>query len=323
MHINIKDLVPNTMASSCYILLSHSLKQARNGNTYMATVLGDKTGQLHANFWNATPEIADVLEDGEFVEATMSISLYNGAVSATIQHIMPASLTDEEKAELIPSVDHKSAVQQEFMAFVNQIGGQYRAVVDAALQENPNFTAMPAAKSMHHAEIGGLMLHTLEMLKIEKGIVEAFKGYQKIDTDLLYSATVLHDIGKIRELSLSPVGLVSDYSVEGNLLGHITIGVIYADHLADRCGLDHEKKILLEHMILSHHGEAQYGSPKQPMIVEAMILHEADCISARMHEFHDALESIEPGTMSDKAKGIGVPVYKEINAGNQIEGKQG
>ena len=126
----------------------------------------------------------------------------------------------------------------------------------------------------------------------------------------MQTATILHDYGKLSEFVQGETGLITDYSVEGNLLGHITIGTAYAKELAEKHGLDEEHTILLMHMILSHHGSKQFDSPKEPMTVEAMILHSADVISAQMHEFHDTYENTQPGTMSDWVQSLQRRIYR-------------
>ncbi len=166
----------------------------------------------------------------------------------------------------------------------------------------------PAAKRHHHALKGGLLYHTLSMLKI--GMVLA-PLYPFINADLLYAGIILHDLGKVDEMISDPNGIVSDYTTEGKLLGHIVTGIADLKLKGEELGTDPEILLLLEHMLLSHHYEAEYGSPKRPMFAEAELLHHIDVIDARMNTMERIQNTLEPGTFSDNQWSLdGIQVYR-------------
>jgi len=166
----------------------------------------------------------------------------------------------------------------------------------------------PAAKSNHHAVRGGLLYHTTTMLKAGEKLLEI---YNYLNSDLLYAGIILHDIAKIYEMDSSELGIVSQYTVEGQLLGHIVLGVNLIDRAGNGIKADKEIMMLLQHMILAHHYEPEYGSPKRPMIPEAEMLHHLDIMDARMYDMQKALHDVNEGDFSDKIYSLdNVSIYK-------------
>jgi len=155
----------------------------------------------------------------------------------------------------------------------------------------------PAAQKNHHAELAGLLYHMKRMLITGERICEV---YQNLNANLVLAGVIIHDMEKLNEIEANEFGIASGYSFEGQLLGHIIQGIKSIDRLADELNIPKEKTIMLEHMILSHHYEPEFGSPKKPLFPEAEILHYLDMIDARMYDMQDALEGIPPGEFSDK-----------------------
>ena len=155
----------------------------------------------------------------------------------------------------------------------------------------------PAAVQNHHAIKSGLLYHTLTMLQAGEKIAEI---YTFLNKDLLFSGIILHDIAKINEIDANKLGLATDYTAEGQLLGHIIQGIKRIEKAANKVGLDEESSILLQHMILSHHYEPEFGSPKKPMIPEAEVLHYLDILDARMFDMQKALGEVQPGEFTDR-----------------------
>jgi 3'-5' exoribonuclease len=154
----------------------------------------------------------------------------------------------------------------------------------------------PAAKSNHHSIRGGLLYHIKRMLKVGKSLAMI---YDAVDQDLLYSGIILHDIEKINEMDADHLGVVSDYTSEGKLLGHLIMGIKTIDKIAEEKALDQEVSMMMQHMILSHHYEPEFGSPKKPMFLEAELLHHIDIIDARVYDFEEETEKLEVGGFSD------------------------
>jgi len=155
----------------------------------------------------------------------------------------------------------------------------------------------PAAKSNHHSIKGGLLYHLVRMLRLGENIS---KIYSNINTDLLYAGILLHDISKVDEMDSNEMGIVQDYTRDGKLIGHITLGVIEIEKSAKKYEVDEEIKVLLQHMVLSHHYFPEFGSPKKPMILEAEILHYIDLIDARVYDFEEGLKNVKEGEFSDR-----------------------
>ncbi|MFQ9063692.1 MAG: HD domain-containing protein [Eubacterium sp.] len=155
----------------------------------------------------------------------------------------------------------------------------------------------PAALRLHHAIVGGLMYHTMSIVRMAE---EICKIYPNINKDLLLSGVILHDVAKTWELETSQSGLASGYSTEGELIGHLVKGAMYVDETAKKLGISGEKVTLLEHMILSHHGIPDYGAAVRPMFLEAEILSTLDSLDATIYEINNALDGVEKGGFSDR-----------------------
>jgi 3'-5' exoribonuclease len=155
----------------------------------------------------------------------------------------------------------------------------------------------PAAAKNHHAELSGLLYHMKRMLMTAERICEV---YTNLNKDLVAAGVIVHDIEKLNEIEADTMGMASGYSFEGQLLGHLVQGIKSIDKLAEELGVGEEKKIMLEHMILSHHYEPDFGSPKKPLFPEAEILHYLDMIDARMYDMQEALDATFPGEFSDR-----------------------
>jgi 3'-5' exoribonuclease len=155
----------------------------------------------------------------------------------------------------------------------------------------------PAAAKNHHAELAGLLYHMKRMLMTAERICEV---YRNLNPDLVAAGVIIHDMEKLNEIDADTLGMASGYSFEGQLLGHLVQGIKSIDRLAEELGIGREKAIMLEHMILSHHYEPDFGSPKKPLFPEAEILHYLDMIDARMYDMQEALDATFPGEFSDR-----------------------
>jgi 3'-5' exoribonuclease len=165
----------------------------------------------------------------------------------------------------------------------------------------------PAAQRLHHAERSGLLHHTSTMLKGAAALCEL---YPALDGDLLAAGVILHDLCKITEMNANEVGLASEYTLEGQLVGHLVQGVAEINRLGREIGMDEELRIMLEHMILSHHDMPEYGSPKRPMFPEAEVLHTLDMLDARMYEMQRALEAVQPGSFTERIWSLERKLYR-------------
>ena len=284
----VKDLQAGASFDDTFLLSQSVLKTTKKGGFYLDMILADKTGKMQARFWDATKELKERLPQDSFIRARGTVELYEGKLQASVyfaetvpdesvqvEDFIPASEADPKKlfAELMSLID---TVENRFLKELVK-----RIFSDTALSED--FRRAPAAVSMHHAFLGGLLEHTLSVAKLA---VQISDSYRHVNRDLLLVGAVLHDIGKTRELLFSKS---FKYSDRGLLLGHLIIGSELVAKIAE--SIENFPPTLLsslQHIILSHHGEYEYGSPKLPMTVEAIALHYIDNLDAKLQSVKEA-----------------------------------
>lgn len=312
---NIIDLHEGDSVADIYVLNSHQIKLTKSNSQFLSISVKDKTGTLSGNMWDVPANISD-FKDGDLVFVTATVTTYLNQLQlkfTSIDTVKAEAVSLEDKLALVPFIEEDPEVL--YQAVYDEVG----AVADPQLAEmakamlenmKDKFLSYPAAKSIHHSEIGGLLLHSYEVVKYIKAIHDVTPWF---DQDITIVAGLFHDFGKFHEFSIASTGLVSDYSTEGMLLGHIFMG---ADQIANYCYKFHvskEKTMLLQHMILSHHGEPEYGSAVRPLTMEAFVLHMADDLSAKMHVYRDAVAEVEPGCFSDRTFALdGSRIYKPV-----------
>lgn len=275
---------------------------------YLDLNLLDASGQINAKVW----EIAEVIigelpQRGDIVKVEAVVQEYKGSLQLKINKMRKVTDTDTyEPQTIIPS----SAIPPDEMwntltRFSESISDKiFHAVVDSFLKKyKDKLMYYPAAKSYHHSHQAELLLHITTMLLAAEKLTTIYP----CNTDLLYTGIILHDIGKLNEISADTNCLDTDYTIEGEMLGHITLGLCELEHLE---GLDPERKLLLQHMILSHHQNPEWGSPKRPMFKEAELLHYLDMIDSRMYDFNKASSQTEAGSFSPKVYSIERKVYR-------------
>jgi 3'-5' exoribonuclease len=262
------------------------LKQQRttkSNKPYLNLILGDKTGQLEGRIWEPSdPRIAKEFERGDIVKARGSASRFDDRLQMKIDQLRLAQPGEADKADLLPSTTYDVAdLWRQLLSFVASFTNPDLKLLVTTLLDDPAFAAAyreaPAAKQLHHAWLGGLLEHVVSLLTLADRVAA---HYPLLDRDLLLTGVILHDIGKLRELSWE-IGF--EYTVEGMLLGHIQIGTALAERTIDSLpGFPPRLKLLVLHMILSHHGKLEFGSPKLPMIPEALVLSFLDDLDAKM-----------------------------------------
>ena len=266
-----------------YLCKGKRSAETRNGRPYDNLILQDKTGTLDGKVWDPNSGgIADY-DEKDFIEVFGDVINYNGNLQLNIRQIRKAEEGEYNPADYMPTTDKSvDGMYEELTAYIRQISNKYlRQVLEFYYIKDEafikKFKAHSAAKTVHHGFIGGLMEHTLGVTRLCDYMS---KAYPVINRDLLITASLLHDIGKTKELSAFPL---NDYTDEGQLLGHIYMGAQMINDLAHQIPEFPEVlKNELIHCILSHHGELEYGSPKKPALVEAVALNLADNTDARM-----------------------------------------
>ena len=298
MRSYIKDLKDKQKVDQKFLIFHVNRGVTNKGAPYLSFNLQDKSGNIDAKYWSVKPEELDVYKEGMIIEAHGDILLYNNALQLRIASLEIVDKKQENIMEYVKSskVSEKE-LKEEIYGIVDELQDPvYKDIVETILLENEKeFFTYPAARSIHHDFVGGLATHVLYMLRMGKEICHL---YPFLNQDLLLSAIILHDIGKLEELS-GPI--ITEYTLEGKLIGHISLMHAKVSETAIRLGYENDERVtLLRHMILSHHGEYEYGSPVLPQIPEAEILSLVDNIDARMNVLDKALSQVEEGEFTPK-----------------------
>lgn len=272
-------------------------KKDKNGNGFLdMTVVGSDKKEYPAKVWRF--ENNGQFESGQVVEIEYAVDNYKGKTQLTITSIKHGP--DEMIKEFVPSSDHDGkAVFSMLLGKVNNFNdNELKAIVSAImLKFRDKIEVYPAAYRLHHAIVGGLMLHTATIVEMAEKICMI---YPNVNRELLLSGAILHDVAKTFEMGTSKTGLCNGYTVGGELIGHLVKGAMYIEETAKELNIDSEKVTLLEHMVLSHHGVPEYGSPVRPMFMEAEILSALDSLDATIFEINNATNKIEAGTFTDR-----------------------
>jgi 3'-5' exoribonuclease len=282
-----------------YLLIKSVTKGiASNGKPFLTLILQDKTGEIEAKLWDASPEDESVYVPESIVKVFGDINNYRGRTQLKIRNIRPANSSDPVRVadflEVAP-MKREEMIDKITQYIFEMKNSNIQRITRHLLKKYQNeFLEYPAAMRNHHEFISGLAYHVVSMLDLAKAIANL---YPSLDKDLLYAGVILHDLGKVIELS-GPVS--TTYTVAGNLLGHISIMVNEIGKAAEHLGITGEEVIILQHMVLSHHGKAEWGSPKAPMVKEAEILHYIDNLDAKMNMLDRALEKVKPGEFTEK-----------------------
>ncbi|MCI8270711.1 MAG: HD domain-containing protein [Erysipelotrichaceae bacterium] len=283
---------------SVTVLLSTVNKGVTNkGAPYLSIVLQDKSGTMDAKFWNVSESQLALYKPGMVAEVSGDVLSHNKQLQFRINsiHVLDRStldLSEFVQASPIPRAQLKEEIMEMVASIRNDV---IRKIVEEILAEyETDFFAYPAASKNHHNFVGGLATHVLGMLKLAEDVCAL---YPMLHRDLLLGGVLLHDIGKLVELS-GPV--ITEYTMEGKLLGHISIMQAKVAQVADRLQLEGEEVILLRHMVLSHHGHYDYGSPVLPMLPEAEMLYFIDNMDARMNSLQKAIDPIEEGEFTPR-----------------------
>lgn len=297
--VKIVDLKPGETINGIYILKTADLKVSSNKKTYLDIVLSDQTGEVSAKWWDAGEADHSSLCSNKLYYINARVDMWKEALQLSLNKIRLADEEDQKCiGEFVPSAPvTPEEMLEEIYLYTSKIkNSEIRSLVMKLLDEKEEkLLYYPAAKSLHHAIRSGLLYHILRMLKTAEGLSIVYQG---VNTDLLFAGVIIHDLAKIGELSSNELG-IAEYSKQGQLLGHIVLGVEELDRAGRQIGVSDEIMLLLKHMIVSHHYEAEYGSPKKPMFLEAELLHHIDLIDARIYDYQNATRNIEPGRFSD------------------------
>jgi len=272
-----------------FLVQSKQLLTTKSGKPYISMVLQDKSGNISAKLWDNALEFYDRFKSNDVVKVDGSVELYNNELQLVVRRLRPSELNEIELSDFLAQSQYN--IDEMFLELRSYIEGVDNSHLKALLEsffgdENlaRKFKDAPAARNIHHVRVGGLLEHTLSTVRICEYLTT---HYEQLDADLLITMAILHDIGKVRELEIAPS---INYTEEGHLLGHIIIGIQMVDErIASIPHFPPELRILVEHMILSHHGHSDFGSPRPPMFLEAEILHRADDLDVKVDIISRAL----------------------------------
>ena len=299
---NVEKLNPGDSVENFFLIHRATQGVTAQGKDYMTLYLQDKSGDIEAKLWTVTKDDMKILKPEIIVWVKGDVINYRGRKQMKVNQFRLATAEDGVKTQ--DFVDgaplSPNEIQDELSHFILEIENAHLQRITRHLLKKyqDKFFTYPAASSHHHNFAGGLSYHVLTMLKIAKSLCDI---YPLLNRSLLYSAIILHDIGKVRELS-GPVA--TTYTVEGNLLGHISIASDEVAKAAKELGIDSEEVMLLRHMILAHHGKMEFGSPKLPHLKEAEILFFIDNIDAKMNMFDKAFKKTEKGQFTERIFGM-------------------
>lgn len=280
------------------VLLNTVTKGVTNkGAPYLSFVFQDGSGTIDAKYWNVSKEALDAFKPGMLVEVNGDVLCHNHQLQFRVQNMKELSREGIDLRDYVKASElSENQLKFEIMKYVSDIQDETIAklVREMLKQREEKFFIYPAAQKNHHDFVGGLATHVLGMLKLADTLAAS---YPLLNRDLLIGGVILHDLGKLDELNGA---IVTEYTMEGKLLGHISLMQAEISDTAKRLGLAGENVTLLRHMVLSHHGVYEYGSPVLPMIPEAEMLYLIDNIDARMNTLKKALEPIEPGNFTPR-----------------------
>jgi len=292
----VKDLEPDPSITSFFLVHEKEVRSTANGKAYLRMELGDRTGTVEARMWDQFELPAKDVNRDDFVKVQARVELYRNRPQLTLQQFRVAKPDEIDLGDFLPRTQYDiEELYKQVLGFIEGMKNPWLKRLCSQILTDPKivgrFKRAPAAKTMHHAYLGGLIEHVVGLCGLAKQIAG---HYPELDLDLLLTAALLHDVGKLNELCYERA---VSYSVEGQLLGHIILEVGTVGQAMDAIeGFPERLKTVVQHMLISHHGEYEFGSPKLPMIREALAFHYMDDLDSKMGAIRAALavDSGEP-----------------------------
>lgn len=284
------ELVPNEIVTTHFLVILKDIRQKKTGEPYLSMHLADKTGEIEAKMWDNVTEVMDTFDRDDFVKVKGITQVYQNRSQFTVHKLRRMQDHEVQFADFFPcSTRDPEEMFGELRSIISEIGNPHlRGLLEAVFSDSEIarlFKLAPAAKTIHHAWRGGLLEHVLSLCSLAK---MTGPHYPKVDLDLLLTGAILHDIGKIEELTFARS---FSYSADGQLLGHIVLGLRLLGRKFDTMP-DFPPKLrsLVEHIVVSHHGELEFGSPKVPVFAEALLFHHLDNLDSKMSAVECALK---------------------------------
>ena len=282
------------------LIRSVEVKIGKNGD-YLDITLSDKSGEINGKLWRYSSAEHGEFAVNEIVKVRGVIRQFNNTDQLNVErirHTVPSDNVSME--EFVPATEYSGEqMLDELLSIAQGFKDEgLRTLVTEILKDNRMaMLYWPAAFKLHHAMRGGLLFHTLSIVRLAEGVC---KIYPFVDRELLLAGAMLHDISKLDEFIVGDTGIADDYSVQGNLLGHLVMGAVKISEYAKRLGTDENTVMMLQHMIISHHGEPEFGAAVRPMFIEAELLSELDLMDARVFEMREAVRGAEINGFSNR-----------------------
>ncbi len=290
----ITDIKAGDLIDDIFVLSEKILAQKKDGNNFLNVILSDKTGTIKGVVWDNVDQITACVTSGDFVHIKGNVNEYKGALQLVIKNMETFSAHKIDPADFLPVTPRNiESMFERLLRITSSVETAYlRKLIQVFWNDKEfvrKFKTAPAAKKMHHAYIGGLLEHTLSVVSLADKVAGHYSG---IDRDILIAGAILHDIGKTEEFEYQ---LRIDYSDQGRLLNHIVIGIeMINEKLSEIKDFPEDQMVLLKHMIVSHHGTREFGSPEPPKTIEAVILNYIDEIDSKVNGIRDFMASEDP-----------------------------
>ncbi len=299
--MNFTPIDNNGLVDGFCIIKSIDQKTSAKGDAYLDMMLGDSDGEINAKLWRYSKELHGEYAVNELVKIRGMISQYNGADQLKIERIRHTTANDGVdpadfvKTAALSGEDMYNELLRIAESFTDE---ELKTIVTAILKDNRMcLLYWPAAFKLHHAIRGGLLFHSLSIVRLAQKVCEV---YPFVDSELLISGAILHDIAKLNEFDVAETGIATGYSNEGNLIGHLAMGAMVIERYAEKLGISRKTAMLLEHMCLSHHGEPEFGAAVRPMFIEAELLSELDLMDSRIFAMREAVEPVNADDFSSR-----------------------
>ncbi len=283
----VRDLTPGTRVDDLFVLAERVLSHKKDGNPYLNVVLSDRSGQLKGVAWDHVEQMAAAATGGDIVRVSGNVSEYRGAPQLVVRTMVAVDPDQVDTADFIPATDLDiDKLFERLRSLTRSIQTPWIKALFEDFWGDPvfvtRFKRAPAAKMMHHAYIGGLLVHCLSMAVLADKLAGHYSG---VDRDLLIAGAILHDVGKVREFDFTTA---IDYSDEGRLLSHIVIGLEMVEkRLQTLADVPRDQANLLKHLIVSHHGAPEFGAIEPPKTIEAVLLHYIDEIDSKINAIRE------------------------------------
>ncbi|MFQ5441292.1 MAG: 3'-5' exoribonuclease YhaM family protein [Thermodesulfobacteriota bacterium] len=309
----VKDIREKDRVYDSFIVTRKDTGVSKSGKPYLNLRLMDSTGQVEARVWEGAEALAKKFDADDVVKVKGFAVSYQGGLQLNVSDIEPVPESGYSLADFLPSSKRDPAeMMKELEEIISGVQDRYIKALLEAVFKDPDvrgrFMHAPAAKAMHHPYIGGLLEHVLSICGLAGVVSKHYARDTDVNKDLLTAGAILHDIGKIYELEYSRA---FGYTDVGRLVGHITLGVELIDEkMKEVAGFPGELAMLLKHMLLSHHGRLEFGSPKRPKILEAVMLYYLDDLDAKVAAFRTLLEGEEEGGWTGYQRMFERPIYR-------------